>query len=165
AFSSIGHPATGDPAFEVHRKEELYAGPFLDRAPELVVLPRDERIHVASAPRPGEPPFDLLDRLDRGGNWSGHHAVNGFLLAQGPGIVQGSVPDAATFGQIASTLLGLHGLDADLELPAIESILDGSVLPRRRQVEAAAQTPSDDPAYTSEQEAAIVEHLRALGYE
>jgi predicted AlkP superfamily phosphohydrolase/phosphomutase len=165
AFASIPHPSTGSPAFEVHRKEELYAGPFMDRAPELVVLPRDERIHVASAPRPGQLPFDLLDRLDRGGNWSGHHAVNGFLLAEGPGIVHGSVPDGASFGQIASTLLALHGLDADLELPAIEPILDGSALPRRREVEAIAQTPSDDPAYTSEQEATILEHLRALGYE
>jgi predicted AlkP superfamily phosphohydrolase/phosphomutase len=165
AFASIPHPSTGSPAFEVHRKEELYAGPFMDRAPELVVLPRDERIHVASAPRPGQSPFDLLDRLDRGGNWSGHHAVNGFLLAEGPGIVHGSVPDGASFGQIASTLLALHGLDADLELPAIEPILDGSALPRRREVEAIAQTPSDDPAYTSEQEATILEHLRALGYE
>ena len=164
AFASISHPSTGAAAFQVHRKEELYRGPFMDRAPELLVLPLDERIHVASAPRPGASPFDLLDRLDRGGNWSGHHAVNGFLLAEGPGIVGGSVPEGATFGQIASTLLALHGLDADLELPAIEGILDGSDLPRRR-VGAATRTPSDDPAFTAEQEAAILQHLRALGYE
>jgi predicted AlkP superfamily phosphohydrolase/phosphomutase len=165
AFASISHPSTGSPAFEVRRKEELYTGPFMDRAPELVVLPRDERIHVASAPRPGRSPFDLLDRVDKGGNWTGHHAVNGFLLAEGPGIVRGPVPNGASFGQVASTLLALHGLDADLELPAIEGILDERVLPRRQQVGAAAQTPSDDPAYTSEQEAAILQHLRALGYE
>jgi predicted AlkP superfamily phosphohydrolase/phosphomutase len=165
AFASISHPSTGDPAFDVHRKEEIYSGPFMDRAPELIVLPRDERVHVASSPRPGQSPFELLDRLDRGGNWSGHHAMNGFLLADGPGIRHVPVPEGAAFGQMASTLLALHGLDAALELPPIGAILNDSELPRRREVEAAAQTPSDEPTYTSEQEAAIVEHLRALGYE
>jgi predicted AlkP superfamily phosphohydrolase/phosphomutase len=165
AFASIPHPSTGAPAFDVHRKEEIYSGPFMDRAPELIVLPRDERIHVASSPRPGQSPFELLDRLDRGGNWSGHHAMKGFLLADGPGIRDVPVPDGAAFGQMASTLLALHGLDAALELPPIAEILDDSALPRRREVEAAAQTPSDEPTYSSEQEAAIVEHLRALGYE
>ena len=90
--------------------------------------------------------------------------MDGFLLADGPGIRQGSVPDGSTFGQMASTLLALHGLEAGLELPPI-AILDDSELPSRREVEAAAQTPVDEPTYTPEQEAAIVEHLRALGYE
>ena len=47
-LAAIPHPETGDPAFDVLRKEELYHGPYLDKAPELVLLPRDERIHVDS---------------------------------------------------------------------------------------------------------------------
>ena len=95
--------------------------------------------------------------LEDGSTW--------FLLADGPGIRQGSVPAGATFGMMASTLLALHGLDAALELPPIGAILNDSDLPRRREVQAAAHTPDEDPTYTPEQESAIVEHLRALGYE
>jgi predicted AlkP superfamily phosphohydrolase/phosphomutase len=97
-LGSVTHPTTGSPAFEVLRKEEVYAGPFIDRAPELIVLPRDERIHVASTPRPAAEPFQALDDLQNGGNWSGHHAVSGFLVASGSGIVRGSEPEGATFG-------------------------------------------------------------------
>jgi hypothetical protein len=88
-LGSVTHPTTGSPAFEVLRKEEVYAGPFIDRAPELIVLPRDERIHVASTPRPAAEPFKALDDLENGGNWSGHHAVSGFLVASGSGWIRG----------------------------------------------------------------------------
>ncbi|MDP9302288.1 MAG: alkaline phosphatase family protein, partial [Actinomycetota bacterium] len=162
-LASVPHPATGGPAFDVLRKEEVYSGPFMDRAPELIALPRDERIHVASTPRPAAEPFDVLEDLEIGGSWSGHHAVNGFLVASGSGIVRGSEPDGATFGQMASTLLALHGLDADLELPPIRSILEGA--PEPVSVEAAPPAASDQDVFTPEQEAAIVAHLQALGYE
>ncbi|MGH3028823.1 MAG: alkaline phosphatase family protein, partial [Gaiellaceae bacterium] len=48
ALAEVSHPESGEPAFDVRRKEELYRGFYLDRAPELVLLPRDERIHVDS---------------------------------------------------------------------------------------------------------------------
>jgi predicted AlkP superfamily phosphohydrolase/phosphomutase len=162
-LSSVAHPGSGQPVFDVIRKEDVYSGPFLDRAPELVILPRDERVHVASTPRPHAHPFEVLEDLERAGGWSGHHAVDGFLIAGGDGIVPRAEPTGATFGQMAATLLALHSLDADLELPAIREILvDGSdPVP----VEAAAVAPTDAAVYTREQEAQIAEHLRALGYE
>ena len=162
-LASVTHPTTGAPAFEVVRKEEVYAGPFIGRAPELIVLPRDERIHVASTPRPDAEPLQVLDDLEEGGSWSGHHAVSGFLVASGSGIVRGSETDGATFGQMAATLLALHGLDADLELPAIREILEEA--PKPVQVEAAAPDASAEDVFTPEQEASIVAQLQALGYE
>lgn len=162
-FASVTHPATGGPAFDVIRKEEVYAGPFIDRAPELIVLPRDERIHVASTPRPAVEPLQVLDNLENGGSWSGHHAVSGFLVASGSGIVRGSEPEGATFGQMAATLLALHGLDADLELPAIQGILEEA--PEPVSVEASAPHTSAEDVFTPEQEAAMVAQLQALGYE
>jgi predicted AlkP superfamily phosphohydrolase/phosphomutase len=162
-LASVTHPTTGSPAFEVVRKEEVYAGPFIDRAPELIVLPRDERIHVASTPRPAAEPFQALDDLENGGSWSGHHAVSGFLVASGSGILRGSEPEGATFGQMAATLLALHGLDANLELAPIRGILEEASEPV--PVEAAAPATSAADVFTPEQEAAIVAQLQALGYE
>jgi len=162
-LASVSHPATGARAFDVVRKEEVYAGPFIDRAPELIVLPRDERIHVASTPRPDAETFQVLDDLERGGSWSGHHAISGFLVAAGAGIARGSEPDGATFGQMAATLLALHGLDANLELPPIRGILEEAA--ETVPVEAAAPDASAEDVFTPEQEAAIVAQLQALGYE
>jgi predicted AlkP superfamily phosphohydrolase/phosphomutase len=161
-LAEVTHPVTGTQAFDVLRKEQVYTGAFLDRAPELIVLPRDERIHVASSPRPGAEPFAAIDDLKTGG-WSGHHAVDGFLVASGRGITRGSTPEGATFGQMASTLLALQDLEADLELGPIRSILEEAAEPT--VVEAAATNASDAEVFTPEQEAAIVAQLQALGYE
>jgi predicted AlkP superfamily phosphohydrolase/phosphomutase len=165
AFESIPHPRSGEPAFDVYWKEDVYNGPFMDRAPELLVLPRDERIHVGSSPRPMVPPFEVLDSLEGSQNWSGHHSVDGFLIAGGPGIRRAPLVEEPTVGQMAATLLALHGLDGHLELGPIETVIDDAALPPWRSVGANANLPTDGPVYTPEQEAQLVDHLRALGYE
>ena len=64
SLAAIRHPETGEPAFDVRRKAELYHGPYLDKAPELVILPRDERIHVESSRRPWPTAFERHETLD-----------------------------------------------------------------------------------------------------
>ena len=64
-LAAIPHPEKGDPAFDVLRKEELYRGPFLAKAPEIVLLPRDERIHVDSTRRAWPAPLEVTIRSTR----------------------------------------------------------------------------------------------------
>ena len=104
----VRHPETGEPAFEVKRKEELFHGPFLDKAPELVLLPHDERIHVDSSRRPWTTAFERHERLDPAVSYgySGHHGLTGILAAAGPGIAFGAAPDGAEITQIPATSAG-----------------------------------------------------------
>ena len=94
AFARIPHPEFGEPAFDVLRKDELYHGFYLDKAPELVLLPRDERIHVDSTRQRWSETFQRHERLFARGtaHFSGQHAVTGILAAAGPGIVVADVP-------------------------------------------------------------------------
>ena len=96
-LADVRHPETGEPAFAVKRKEELFHGAFLDKAPELVLLPHDERIHVDSTRRPWSAAFDRHEHLDPeiSYGYSGHHGLTGILAAAGPGIAFGEVPEAA----------------------------------------------------------------------
>ena len=166
-LSSVRHPDTGEPAFDVCRKEELYHGPYLDKAPEIVILPRDERIHVDSSRRPWTAAFELHDRLDPEHfyGYSGHHGLTGILAAAGAGIRPADVPVGSEITQLSATLLRLLGATADgLDGSPIEAILteDGDAL---TVPDPAERTASPRSAYSPTEEKDMIERLRDLGYE
>ena len=166
-LADVRHPESGEPAFAVKRKEELFRGRFLDKAPELVLLPHDERIHVDSTRRPWEAAFERHEHLDPeiSYGYSGHHGLTGILAAAGPGIAFGAVPESAEITQLPATLCRLFGLELDgVDGAPIEDLLaEGG---QSRQVAAAgAAVGAEEAAYTAEEEAVILERLRDLGYE
>ncbi|MDQ3866028.1 MAG: hypothetical protein M3304_04265, partial [Actinomycetota bacterium] len=167
ALAGITHPETGEPAFDVRWKEELFAGAFVDKAPELMILPRDERIHVDSSRRLWSDAFARNERpYTRGGaNFSGQHARTGILAAAGPGIQLADVPEGSEITQIPATLLALHGVAATMDGPPIEAILDSAAASERRPAAVASRPPPRAPAYSKEEEARAIERLRELGYE
>jgi predicted AlkP superfamily phosphohydrolase/phosphomutase len=148
ALGAVAHPETNARLFDVRRKEELYEGPYIERAPELVALPRDERVHADSFRGAAG---DVLMRNDRVGNgdetaYSGQHALFGILAAAGPGIRPGDVPVGNEITAVPAFLLALHGIDAGFETTRVARA-------------------AEESAYTPEEEARMVERLRELGYE
>jgi predicted AlkP superfamily phosphohydrolase/phosphomutase len=165
-LSAIEHPETGEPAFEVLRKEELFHGPFLDKAPELVLLPRDERVHVDPSRRLWTRAFERHEKLDPeiSYGFSAHHGVTGILAAAGPGIRAADVPAGSEITQLPATILELLGLAADgLDGEPIAAILQPGAASRTVQAESGAA--SDSSVYSEEEEQQLVTRLRDLGYE
>lgn len=165
ALAAIAHPETGEQAFDVHRKEELYRGRHLDRAPELVILPRDERIYVDASRRPWTTAFERHEHLDPASSYgySGHHGVHGILAAAGPGIRIADLPPAE-ITQMPATLLSLFGLAADLDGAPLEAILEEPVA-AEAPVDAAGAANAEGSVYSREEEERMIERLRDLGYE
>jgi predicted AlkP superfamily phosphohydrolase/phosphomutase len=166
-LARIPHPETGEPAFEVRRKEDLYRGPYLAKAPELVLLARDERIYLDSSRRRWAAPFERHERLDPETfyGYSGHHGLHGILAAAGPGIRAAELPQGAEITQLPATLLALFGLGAEgMDGAPIEAILEdaGEAVTK---VAASSAAPSDQPVYSEEDEQRLIERLRDLGYE
>ena len=135
-IAEIPHPETGEPAFEVLRKEELCTGPFLDKAPELMLLPYDERINVDPSRRRWTEAFERHEKLDPevSYGYSGHHGVTGILAAAGPGIQPADVPDGAEIVQLPATILRLHGLSAEgLDGAPLDGLLEDASPGRGRR--------------------------------
>lgn len=110
-------PRTNEPLIgDVWRKEQLYAGPFLDRAPDLTFLPRDMR-HKAlgtvdfTSHRFREPVY---------GN-SGDHRMDGVFFMRGPGVRRGATLDGANLVDVAPTILHYLGV-------GVPADFDGRVL-------------------------------------
>ncbi|MBK6430499.1 alkaline phosphatase family protein [Candidatus Amarolinea dominans] len=158
-------PSTGEAVVdEIYPREELYRGPYLEDAPDIVFLPK--RLEYFGF---GEYEFGshrVIEAMRRG--ISGTHRMNGIFAALGEPVQPGVEISGATLADLAPTILHLLG-------QPIPAAMDGRVLIQALRGPLAAQTPQvvDTPAPVSttgaftlsaEDEAAISERLRGLGY-
>ena len=155
---------TGEPIMkQVYRREDLYHGPYVTRAPDIVFDLR-EGYKVAHLPFQGGLLQDVSNQPH------GFHEREGIFALSGPGIQPGTETAETAIEDVVPTLL--HAL----KIP-IPDDLDGRVAHEiftpswqsdhpvryRPAVEAEEPQEGDDP-YSSEEEAIIAEHLKGLGY-
>jgi predicted AlkP superfamily phosphohydrolase/phosphomutase len=152
----------------VYRRKELYDGPFLDRAPDLVVQWKDYTYWGRGSYDARLPVFEAQRQFDFGGQpLSGAHRMEGILIVCGPGIQPGAQIEKASLLDMAPTILGMLGIP-------IPRYMDGTVLyslfeDGSRDAftfvdDAVDLQVGDQFAYTPEEEASIQQHLKHLGY-
>jgi predicted AlkP superfamily phosphohydrolase/phosphomutase len=149
---------------QVLRREEIYNGPHLGQAPDLILKPRE----------PSDIFFGLADFGHRETvstvyRYSGMHRDYGLLIMNGPGVRQNGQIEGAVIHDIAPTVLHVMGLP-------VPSDMDGRVLqdafaagymdayPPRVFDPAAPDALAEATDFTEEGEQEILERLRGLGY-
>ena len=185
ALSAWTDPETGEPIVKaVHRREALYRGPHVDRAPDLVIevnLDRGYTYTFLSSPdgSPG-PPVRTIGPGEHAGakglGMNGSHRPEGIFLLAGPGIRSGVVLEDASITDCAPTglhLLGLPvpvGLDGRVLEEAVEPevLMTRPVVYRREAREGpgagAPGMPASGDGLSPEEEGEIRDRLRRLGY-
>ena len=163
-LSKLQDPATGENIVsEMFKREEIYRGAHVDTAPDIV-FSLQHYGYLADVGFPGE----VFRNAAEIGKGSGSHRMEGILAGAGPAFRKAAPVENATITDLAPTVLHL------LEQP-LPSDLDGKVLQdlladvsRRTVLEAPVE--SNAPAgmaatnYSAEEEAALRERLRGLGY-
>jgi predicted AlkP superfamily phosphohydrolase/phosphomutase len=159
ALAQLRDPDTGARIVDrCHLREDLYGGPHTASAPDIVIDWKDMEYwsyDVITGGRKIVSP-NLETR-------SGGHRMNGIFVAAGPGVRQGAAVEANVV-DVAPTVLRLLGLPSQLNMDGRaldEVLLDTSP---RQPAEAAGAVPQGDGAYTDEEEEAVRERLRQLGY-
>ena len=139
-------------------RDEVYAGPFTERASDLYIYWNVQ----ADA---GAPPQEVQDR---GFWWSGDHQAEGILIAKGPGIKSnGGRPSPRVYDLVPTLMYGA-------ELPVPHN-LDGRVVQGLFTDEFTAAHPlefgaeaelerKDTTSLSPEEEQMVEEKLRGLGY-
>lgn len=157
-------PRTGRPMIgEVLRREEIYKGPYLDRAPDLILRPKEPSDIFF-----GLADFGHRDTVSTVYRYSGMHRDYGMLIMSGPGIPAGGRIEGANIQDIAPTVLHTMGLPVPADM-------DGQVLKDAFAAEYMAAFPVQiaEPTsteavnwegYTEEGEKEILERLEGLGY-
>jgi predicted AlkP superfamily phosphohydrolase/phosphomutase len=157
ALLSIEAPdGSGAAVGEILTREDIYHGPWMEGAPDLFPVIRIPRVMVV-------PGFG-----DGRNAWSpvllphGTHHEDGILVATGP-YVQPTTDLAAGICDVAPTILKLLGgpLPRGLDGVPIAALGGSDVEPRDITIE--RERPEGD-AYTAQEEEAVVERLRGLGY-
>ncbi len=172
ALKGWHNPETGQPVVaEVYYREELYSGPYVEMAPDLIIR---WQTYAYPCPTPGDPAQPMFYHIPSAypDIWlTGYHRLEGVLLAAGPYIRQGVAVTDANIADIASTALYLRSAP-------IPNNMDGRVLtelimpdwlnthpPRHARSRAIATLIDQAKAvYSSEEVTEIEERLRSLGY-
>ena len=148
---------------EVWTREQAFSGPFEALGPDLSLV-------LADGGTMSILPSDTI--VARRPEPRGHHRWEGIFLAVGPGIRAGAAVDELSLVDIAPLLLHRIGLAApeDMAGSVPEAIFEPGELERhpvrRAPVSASAlvSSPVADVELDPEEQAAVMERLRALGY-
>jgi predicted AlkP superfamily phosphohydrolase/phosphomutase len=142
----------------VAHRDELYSGPFVERASDLYV-------YWNAAARIAEPPEEVRAR---GFWWSGDHRPEGILLAKGPGIRSGSQFEDATVYDLVPTILHATrlGVPGGLDGKVIETLFTEEHAGRNpvRLDAPSAEAGSRHKSLTEAEEEMVEEKLKSLGY-
>ena len=161
-IQQVKDPRTGERiVLRVYKREDLYDGPFVERAPDIIVWCTDlyREGPFAQGPIVSEVPFDELVQV------SGAHDEQGIFLAKGPHLAQGKTVYDANLIDMTPTIL--HAM----ELP-VPSDMDGHVLQEifadgDRAVESVdldLSKKTSDSFLSEDEEQLIKDKLKGWGY-
>jgi predicted AlkP superfamily phosphohydrolase/phosphomutase len=165
---SVKDPESGAPIFSnVLGREEIYSGPFADQGPDLIPDYYDSAWGFSFDP-------NYVSRgwfMPPNGLWFGDHHPDGLYVFAGKDLVSNPIRLQAQLEDLPATLLYLMGVPIPQDYDG--SVLTALVAPERLRAQRVQFQPGDDEihrpgdegsAYSPEQEAAMLESLRALGY-
>lgn len=169
----IKDPETGSQLItRVYRKEEIYSGPFLDKAPDLLI---DEWQGLTfqpslSAVKHKEGPIVASERpTGRSvGKKTGSHRYDGILLLKGAPFKVGQTLEGAQIIDMAPTILYLMGLPVpdDMDGKVLTEVLKEEYLARHPVVYRKADNgdQTTEQTYSAEDVRKVEERLKSLGY-
>ncbi len=167
-LNELRHPERDEPLIDrIYEREELYDGPFMDRAPDLTVIPRDWRCRTI-----GLHDFTTHRVISKAFGPTGDHRMEGVLIANGLGIRSGIQLRKASLLDIAPTILYLLGIPipddfdgrplTELFAPSFQPLPATEIYPSTRQQSTSPQNGLHASNVTDED--AVKRRLAELGY-
>jgi predicted AlkP superfamily phosphohydrolase/phosphomutase len=147
-----------------HRREDIYEGPYVDRAPDIV-LDLHDGYNITNA-------FFADDYVTPRDEVRGCHHREGILIASGPDIEHGktlsSLPSLVDVAPTALHYLG-SAVPADCDGRVLNELFEphSETVTRSIRLESVSKGPfssTESEIHEEEAEAEIEERLRALGY-
>jgi predicted AlkP superfamily phosphohydrolase/phosphomutase len=172
-LSELKDPDTGEKLIDrVYGKDELYEGPFIGNAPDLIIRWRDYSYYTSNNPgRENGSYFGKFLKIDSSDfDHVGTHRINGVLIASGKHVQRGAILNGANIADIAPTILFA------LEQPIPEE-MDGKVLfdiftedflkeriPQYIPSESDSSMVAQHVNYTDKEAKDVEKRLKGLGY-
>jgi predicted AlkP superfamily phosphohydrolase/phosphomutase len=160
ALLAVRESATGEaPVYSVRRREEVYAGPYVDRAPDLAVELAD------GWTMPSKLSWRMRGKCpaQRSQGWAGVHRSDAILLAAGPAVRPGTAPVNGRLADVAPTVLALVGLESAQALDG-RALDEMFLFPAERKRVVVGPASGAAGGYSADDEAIVARRLAELGY-
>lgn len=158
-LAALRNPVTGEPVTaQVLRREEVYEGPFFDRAPDLI-FEQGSGVHTS-----GGVGYPEVFRTPE--KWAADNVLEGLFLAWGPDFAPQSRMEGTRIIDLAPIILHVMGMPIphDVDGRVLGDVLAPESEAARREVTFRSSEAQGDDSYTEEDEAEIAARLSALGY-
>jgi len=151
---------------ELHRREEIYKGPYLHKAPDIIVVARDDYIfdsHITNSKNA------LIQDINPLYQPTGSHRMDGILTMSGNFVNKGLNLSRAKIIDLAPTILYALGLPipSQMEGKVLEEAFSPDFLENNRPVmsnTAGKPDKSSAFAFSPEEQKEIEDMLKGLGY-
>lgn len=157
-------PGSAEPLFDlVERREEVYRGPMVDWAPDVVTRSRGNAVAIARDLDAGK--WLRENRHERGG-----HSPDGILILRGPGVRRGARVEGMGIEDVMPTLLWLlgvpvpDGLDGRVRTDLLDPEAAAARPVRTAAAPAAAPPAAPAAAFEAGEEEELRRTLEGLGY-
>lgn len=149
---------------EIYLKEEIYSGPHVKEAPDIVFLPKG--LEIAAF---GEYEFASNRILDPSWGVSGSHRMDGLLMMKGEQMRQGMEMEGAQIIDLAPSILYLLGLPVPggMDGKVLRSVFLDRILEDDPVLFLEEEGPSGfqpEEIYSEGEEEELKERLRSLNY-
>jgi len=145
-------------------REEIYSGPYVDQAPDLILLPHHETDKFF-----GLADFGSNQMVQKMYRYSGMHRDHGLLVMMGPQIKREARLESASIVDLAPTILYAMGVPIPQDMdghPLVEVFAgyDAQGIPLLSVVPISSPQRSEEASYTAEEAREIEGRLRQMGY-
>ena len=145
-------------------REEVYHGPYLEEAPDLILLPADERDKFY-----GLADFGANGVVQPMYRYSGMHRDHGLLIMTGPCVRAGGQILGASIVDLAPTILYAMGVPVPEDMDGrvlLEAFAEPSTheRPQPNPVSATEVLRDEEASYTLAEASEIERRLRRMGY-
>jgi predicted AlkP superfamily phosphohydrolase/phosphomutase len=154
-------PKTGKKlARRVLFREDVYTGPYLDMAPDLIIEPGDEDVFYGLSDFGSNQVYEPFYR------YSGMHRAHGMLVMHGPDFKTNERIQGAEIIDLAPTILHALGrsIPDDMDGRPLLAALKHPGDPQYRAVAQGSGDTTQDSGYSREESYDIEDRLRKLGY-
>lgn len=164
-LDALSDPDTGRPLVkEIHTREAIYRGEYVDRMPDWVIVPTDGYSFTGNyLPKQKK----LFQPVRRQTDFHvGMHHAEGILLVSGPAVKPGMQVSGARLIDLAPTLLALLGvpIPKEVEGRVLSELFEETLQAQVAQTSQDQTAPESSTVYSQEDVDKIQQRLRDLGY-